>query len=360
MFKRIMNLDSNLRLKVASVLIAMALWYMINYFSDPAVRMTVSNVPVQILHGESIEKAGDVYTVVDDTDVIPTVTIYAKRSVIDKLESKNVIATADVREIEDDGSVKISLSTDKYANSIEDINGSIGYVQLRVEPMKTKSFALEVETVGEPEDGYMLYETSAEQNQVIISGPQSYVEKIGRAAVQVDITDSDRNINSYPDIILYDMEGGEITSEEMESQKLHTNISSVRVMVTIYQTKNVPIICGSEVPIAEGYKLDSGPEADPSSVRIVGAAGILRDIDSIEIPAEDIAAEPVSSNIHKSINIDKYLPEGVVAADTDSDMITVYMRVSRETADSADDSDGTADSADSGGNTASLETDAAY
>ena len=41
-------------------------------------------------------------------------------------------------------------------------------------------------------------------------------------------------------------------------------------------------------------------------------------------------------------------------------MITVYMRVSRETADSADDSDGTADSADSGGNTASLETDAAY
>ena len=347
MFKRIMNPDSNLRLKVASVLIAMALWYMINYFSDPAVRMTVSNVPVEILHGELIEKAGDVYTVVDDTDVIPTVTIYAKRSVIDKLESKNIIATADVRMIEDDGSVKISLSTDKYANSIENISGSIGYVQLRVEPMKTKSFALEVETVGKPGDGYMLYETSAEQNQVIISGPQSYVEKIGRAAVQVDITDSEKNINSYPDIILYDMEGGEITSEEMESQKLHLNISSVRVMVTIYQTKDVPIICGSEVPIADGYKLESGPEADPSSIQIAGAANILQDINTIEIPAEDIASEPVSSNIHKSISIEKYLPEGAAPADTDSDMITVYMRVFQETSDSPDASEDTADSSDS-------------
>ena len=134
MFERIKSLDSNLRLKVASVLIAMAVWYMINYFSDPAVRMTVNNVNVEILHGESIEKAGDVYTVLDDSDVIPTVTIYAKRSVIDKLEAKNVIATADVRQIEDDGSVRISLTTDKYSNSIERITGSISYVQLRVEP----------------------------------------------------------------------------------------------------------------------------------------------------------------------------------------------------------------------------------
>jgi hypothetical protein len=156
------------------------------------------------------------------------------------------------------------------------------------------------------------------------------------------------------------MEGGEITTEEMEAQKLHLNISSVRVVVTIYQTKSVPIICGSEVPIAEGYKLDSGPEADPSSIQIAGAAGILREIESIEIPAEDIATEPVSRNIHKSIVIDKYLPEGAVAADADSDIITVYMRVSRETVDSTDTSEDSTESLDSGGNTASAETDAAY
>ena len=55
MIERIKNLDPNFRLKVISLLLAMVLWYMINYFSDPAIRMTVNNVSVQILHGEVIE-----------------------------------------------------------------------------------------------------------------------------------------------------------------------------------------------------------------------------------------------------------------------------------------------------------------
>ncbi len=354
MFERIKNLDPNLRLKAASILIAMAVWYMINYFSDPAVRMTVSNVNVEILHGESIEKEGDVYTVLDDTDVIPTVTIYAKRSVIDKLEPKNVIATADVRQIEDDGSVRISLTTDKYSTSIERITGSISYVQLRVEPQETKSLALEVETVGKPQDGYILYESSAEQNQVIITGPQSYIEKVGRAVARVDITASERSINSYPDIILYDTEGDEITSEEMKSQKLHLNISSVKVVATIYQTKSVAVTCGSEVPIADGYILESNPETDPSVIQIAGAAGILRDIDSIEIPAEDIASEPVSSNIHKEIRIEKYLPDGAYLSDTDSETVTVYVRVTRKAGEKdSSDTDDTSQSSEenSGGST---------
>ena len=352
MFERIKSLDSNLRLKVASVLIAMAVWYMINYFSDPAVRMTVNNVNVEILHGESIEKAGDVYTVLDDSDVIPTVTIYAKRSVIDKLEAKNVIATADVRQIEDDGSVRISLTTDKYSNSIERITGSISYVQLRVEPQETKSLPLEVEAVGKPADGYILYESSAEQNQVIITGPQSCVADVGRAVVRVDITGSERSINSYPNIILYDEEGDEITSEEMASQKLHLNISSVKVVATIYQTKSVGISIGSEVPIADGYKMDSHPTSDPLSIEIAGAAGILRDIDSIEIPAEDIASGPISSNIHKLISIEKYLPDGAYLTDTSEENITVYVRVSKkpEKADESDTSEGASADA-SGGET---------
>ena len=348
MIKRIRELDPNLRLKVASVVLAMMAWYMINYFSDPAVRMTVSNVSVQIIHGEAIEKEGDVYTVLDDTDVIPTVTIYAKRSIIDKLEAKNVIATADVRQIEDDGSVRISLTTDKYSNSIERISGSISYVQLRVEPQQTKSLPLEVETTGSPADGYVLYDTSAEQNQVIISGPQSYVEKLGRAAAKVDISESERSINSYPDIILYDTDGKEITADEMESQKLHLNISSVKVVATIYQTKTISITCGSGVPIADGYELAAGPVADPSFVQIVGSAGILHNIEYVEIPAEDIASEPVSSNIHKTITISKYLPEGVSLLASDSDKIIVYIQVSEVVNEESDTSETAENAADTG------------
>ena len=343
MSKRIKNLDGNLRLKLISVLIAMALWYMINYFSDPAIRMTVNNVPVEILHGEVIENEGDVYTVLDNTDVIPVVTLQAKRSVIDKLEAKNIIATADVRDMEEDGSIRIVLTTDKYSSSIERISGSISNVSLRVEPQKTRSISLDVETKGTPADGYILYETSAEQNQVDLSGPQSYVDEVDRAVARVDISGSERSINSYPDIALYNSEGEEITKEEINVHKLHLNISSVKVTATVYQTRTVAVTCGSEVPLADGYELDSTPTVSPESILVAGSAGILREIDTVSIPADTIATEPVSANIHKQIDVTSLLPEGTVIADNSEGKVTVFIWVRKsaaaETADASGESD---------------------
>lgn len=329
MIEKIKNLDPNLRLKLISIILAVILWYIINYFSDPTTRMTLSNVNVEILHGEVIENKGDIYTVLDNTDVIPVVTLYAKRSVIDKLESKNIIATADVRSMEPDGSVPIVFTIDKFTSNVERISGSISHVLLRVEPLETKSLSLEIRTEGEPAEGYLLYETSAEQNQVILTGPQSYVSEVGSAQAFVDITDSEKNISSYPDIVLFDQEGEEITSEEMGNQKLKLNISSVKVAAVIYQTKSVPVTCGSEVPIAEGYEIVTAPTAVPSSIKIAGAAGILRKVDSIEIPASDIASEALSADLHRLVKLEKYLPDGIVLPEGSSDSATVYVRVEK-------------------------------
>lgn len=327
MVERIRNLDPNLKLKIISVILALVIWYMINAFSDPAIRMTVNNVSVVILNGDVIERRGDAYTVLDSTDVIPVVTILAKRSVIDKLESKNVIATADVRDIEQDGSVRIVLTTDKYSSSIERITGSISHVRLRVEPQETRSLSLEVETQGSPAQGYILHDTAAEQNQVILSGPQSYVNAVRRAVVSVDISEAEKNIKSYPELILYDEDDNAISSEDMKTHKLHLNMSSVKVTATIYKTKEIPITCGSEVPIAYGYELSSEPALEPSSVTVAGAAGILDDFDSIEIPISDVTSDYLYASMYKSLKIKDYLPDGVYLADDSSESVTVYVRV---------------------------------
>ena len=332
MNKRIRNLDPNLKLKILSVVLAFAIWYMINAFSDPAIRMTVNNVSVDILNGDVIEKRGDVYTVLDNTDVIPVVNILAKRSVIDKLESKNVIATADVRDIEQDGSVRIVLTTDKYSSSIERITGSISHVQLRVEP-----------------------HASAEQNQVMLSGPRSYVNEVGRAIVSVDITGAEKNIKAYPEIVLYDKENNVISPEDMKMHKLHMNVSSVKVVATVYKTKDIPITCGSGVPIAYGYELVSEPTVEPSSITVAGAEGILEDFDSIEIPASDVTYDYLTATMNKtlnivSLNIVSYLPEGVFLTDDSDNRVTVYVRVREiQQDDGGNSEDSTSGEADNSG-----------
>ena len=204
-------------------------------------------------------------------------------------------------------------------------------MQLRVEPQETKSLPLEVETEGTPEKGFILFDASSEQNQVIVSGPRSYVNKVGRAVASVDITGSERSINSFPEVILYDEDGKVITDEEIKTEKLHLNISSVKVVATIYKTKEVPITCGQEVPIAYGYEMESNPAVEPPSVTVAGAAGILRDFDAIEIPVEDIAVDPVDGNMHKVFKIKSYLPDGVFLTDDSPEKVTVYIRVQQQT-----------------------------
>ena len=350
MIERIRNLDPNLKLKILSVVLAIAIWYMINAFSDPAIRMTVNNVSVDILNGDVIEKRGDVYTVLDNTDVIPVVNILAKRSVIDKLESKNVIATADVRDIEQDGSVRIVLTTDKYSSSIERITGSISHVQLRVEPQETHALNLEVETQGNPAEGYIMDDASAEQNQVMLSGPRSYVNEVGRAIVSVDITGAEKNIKVYPEIVLYDKENNVISPEDMKMHKLHMNVSSVKVVATVYKTKEIPITCGSGVPIAYGYELISQPTVEPSSITVAGAEGILEDFDSIEIPASDVTYDYLTATMNKTLNIVSYLPEGVFLTDDSDNRVTVYVRVREiQQDDGGDSEDSTSGEAETSG-----------
>jgi hypothetical protein len=60
---------------------------------------------------------------------------------------------------------------------------------------------------------------------------------------------------------------------------------------------------------------------------VAGAAGILRETDTINIPAEDVATDPVSANIHKQIDITGYLPDGLLTTSGDQNKVTVYIRV---------------------------------
>ena len=173
----------------------------------------------------------------------------------------------------------------------------------------------------------------------MLSGPRSYVNEVGRAIVSVDITGAEKNIKVYPEIVLYDKENNVISPEDMKMHKLHMNVSSVKVVATVYKTKDIPITCGSGVPIAYGYELISEPTMEPSSITVAGAEGILEDFDSIEIPASDVTYDYLTATMNKTLNIVSYLPEGVFLTDDSDASVTVYVRVREIQQDDGGDSE---------------------
>ena len=90
--------------------------------------LTVNNVPVKLLHTDSIKSEGKVVIVLDDSDNIPVVTINAPRSVVDSLGADNVVATADVDDMQANNKVPIVVTTNKYSDSITNISSSISHV----------------------------------------------------------------------------------------------------------------------------------------------------------------------------------------------------------------------------------------
>ena len=148
----------NISLKIISVFFAFLLWMVVNNMNNPTVDKTFRDIPVKLLNTELITDSGQVYEVLDDTDVIDTVTIWAPRSIISSLNASNIVATADVSELSSLDTISIKLSTNLYTNDVESIKGSIDTVKLNIENKRTKTLALKTTLLGEVETGYLVGE----------------------------------------------------------------------------------------------------------------------------------------------------------------------------------------------------------
>ena len=300
---------NNLGWRVAAFVIAVFLWLVINNVNDPVVYKRISNVQVKLLHTSMITDQGEVYTILDNTDVVPVVTIKARRSIIEDLTRDDIVATADVENMTSLNTVEIKYYSNRYNSDIEDIDGSIDNVMLSIEPKLTDSFALQTETSGSVADGYELDTVSPEQNQIRVSGPESVVSSIAGAKATVDVSGATGSITTYADVKLMDADGNNI-----DTTNLTMNITSVKVNVTILPLKTVPIEVNVSGTPADGYLRNGVVTADPeSAVDISGA----------------------TSSCQVSINLKDYLPEGVSLADSKFDGM-VNITVGIEAAETSD------------------------
>ncbi len=300
----------NLGLKVIALLFATMLWFLVTNINDPVTTLQFTNVQVKLLNTNLITNRGEVYSVLDNTDVIPVVVVTAPRSVIDSLGADNIVATADVQDMSTLDTVGISLSTNKYNNEITNIEGSIDAVRLNIEEKETKSISLQITSTGEVADGYILSDITPEQNQVRISGAESVVDSVSTAVAAIDVSDATANINTSAEVRLYDA-----NDELINTTGLTMNISSVKVSATVLPVKTVSLTLETSGTPASGYMATGEVSAEPSTVKLAGRGAALAKVDTITIPAEELDLTDAQENVTKTVDIRDYLPDGVSLAD---------------------------------------------
>lgn len=320
------KLTENIGLKITSLLIAIALWFVVVNITDPNQTKTYRNVPVRIVNSGVITEQGKTLEVIEGTDIIPVVTLKAPRTIIQEFgNSKDyIIATADMNNLADDGeSVSIDFTTSKYSEKIDSVKGSVDKIKVRIENRKTAQLPLFATTSGEIESGYILGDTIPAQNQVRVAGPESVIGRIKTASVDVQVTGFTDNISTQSDIVLYD-ENGEVVPKK----NLELNLDSVRVDVEILATKRVPIYYSTSGIPAEGYAVTGEVDITPETVVIAGSKEEIEKVSEISVPSEQLNITGQSGNMLVIADIKEYLPEGIRLGDplyNGRASITVYI-----------------------------------
>lgn len=319
------KLTANIGLKIISLVFAFLLWLVVNNAEDPTISKTFTNIPVRLQNTELITDSGKVYEVLDDTDVVERVTVRAPKSVFSSLDAGNIMAVADVSELSSLDTISIRFSTNIYNSEVESISGSIDMVKLNIEDRRTKTLALKATVSGTAETGYLVGDVVTDQNLVRISGPESVVNQVSKASVDVDVTGFTSDIGTSAEIRLYDAE-----DQLIQDSRITQNIRTVGVTVNIYQTAEIPINIVTTGTPASGYRLSGEITSSLSTVTIAGKSNVVRNVSSIEISGEALDISGENSDYVTKIDVRNYLPDNVFLADVSQSWIEVTVAIRPE------------------------------
>lgn len=304
----------NLGLKLISLSIAFALWFVVISIDDPVDDKTFSNIKVNLVNTELLEDKNMVYEVLEGTDELRTVTFDAPLSIREKIEAGDIIAEADLDELTTTDTVPIRFSCPKYSKDVTNISGNIGYVKLNIEEKDSKWIDIDYNLVGEVAAGYVINNISLDQNRLEIEGPASKIAEITGAVVDVNVAGITNDISTRVDIHLKNADGA-----ELNYATVNKNAENVKVTVDINATKEVPIEYQVMGVPAEGYEATGVIDATPQTIVIAGTTAALNNVTKIVVPAEEIDITGATENLDLMINLRPYLPSGVGFANKEFD-----------------------------------------
>lgn len=321
------KLLSNWGLKLASLVLAVVLWFIVIDIDDPIDDKTFwsANVQIKFSNTDIITDQDMVYEILENTGIVKTITFDAPKTIRDEIEASDIIAEADFNDLTVTNTLQIKFSCPKYSE-VTNITGNIDNVKLNIEAKKTRWINLDYEVTGEVAEGFMIGNIRLDQNRLEVSGPESLVSSIEKAVIEVNVKDINSNISTQVDVRMLDAEGNEISSTS-----LNKNFSVVRVSVDILALKEVPIeVLVDGVP-ADGFLYTGTVVSSPSKVEIAGSSSLLSDISKITIPADELDLTGRNENLTKVIDITNYLPENITFADSDfNGKITVIAYIEQE------------------------------
>ena len=303
------GLMNNWGLKILSFLLAVMLWLIVVNIDDPVTTQTFNNIPVAVTNAEVLAATNQTYQIEDGTQNV-SVTVRAKRSVLNKIKADNIKATADMKELT--LQTQIPISVEITGVNYESVEVSPRNLQVKLEDEETKKFPIVPKTTGTVRDGYTLGEIQAVPEMVSIRGPKSVIDSISKVEASVSVSGLSEDVVTKSELVLYDSDNN-VIDQSLLANNLGTE--GVSVSVQVLETKSVKVeFDTSQITAADGYSV-SDIKYEPDHVNVTGRAEELKKLKKISVPASALNMSGLTSKTEKVVDIADYLPEDISLTD---------------------------------------------
>ncbi len=290
-----------------SAVIAFGLWVYVVTVISPEYETTISDIPVTI-EGEDLLEYKKIPLVLMTED-LPKVSLklYGNRSDLNKLTNENITIRVDVANVAEPGEQSLSFTISYPGhineNEIQVQSRDPGRITLFFERLVRKEVPVEVIYTGALAEGYIVDKSDVilDYEKVSISGPESAVENIEKATIEVDL---EGRTESFSEAYRYTLCNGQ--GDPMDASRIVTNAAEVKHTMIIRKVKEIPL----RLNLIEG----GGATADtvdviiePKTIRVAGSEAALEGLDELVLGSIDLSKISTMTRL----DMDVVLPTGV-------------------------------------------------
>ncbi len=299
-FRRFFSND--ITLFVTSLLLAFAIWFIINANSQTESNVTISNIPITIeLSEDAIEDGMQVFTGADTT---ASVEVSGNRITVGSLSASDIqVIALQSNSIIAPGSYNLELSAKKVGvktNYNFASNVTPSSVTIYVDKLKEKKFEIVDELAYKVEEGYYA-NTSLSETSVVVKGPETEVNAIDRVVVQGSLEGTTGTTSTGEfDLLYLDKDNNVIDIKMSEA-----DVTMLKASLTPLPTLDVEL----KVDILNEPKSHPKVKMSPSTIKIAAEQSVL---DEIEDNVVNIGTLNFANLLNKknSITYDISLPNG--------------------------------------------------
>ena len=291
-----MKKNSDTKLKILSVLLAIFMWTFVINSTNPTVNKTFRNIPVVIKNQDGLEKSG--YVIIDNDQTYTTnIKLKGTREKLVGLKPTNIYASIDIANLSE-GVQSLEIKVDTPSGiSVEELEPED--IALNIQKVIEKTLPVNPVINDKIKDGRIADVNEIAPANITVKGPASLINKVDRAEVRIDdMSLLDGKIHNVP-IKVLDRSGKVI-------EDINISHDDINISFIVYETKKVPIKVATTGFIDSNY-MEISREVSPDTIVIKGKESLIRDVE--EINTKPININRLRGTVSGEVKLN--LPEGI-------------------------------------------------